>query len=187
MLGGDIPCHLYLWWLSSLNVADVGDSSFEAALTCPGGWDGPRSGIALVGGQRYYFDCQFSEELDHYTGQFRLWPVPGGELADGLEAWQMSTAWRDEYDSGLQPGHFPGGRQSAALERCDAAVSASRRRMRGWRSLSGALITATRSQAVSSRTWLAGLWSANALAAPVRDVSAGQLLGVLLPLCRRRP
>ncbi len=62
-------------------------------------------------------DCQFSEELDDYTGQYRLWPVPGDELADELEAWAIFTAWRDEHDSGLRPGPFPGVRQSAALDR----------------------------------------------------------------------
>jgi hypothetical protein len=77
----------------------------------------PRSGVALVVGKPYYFDCRFSEELDDYTDQFRLWPVPGDELADELEAWQMFAAWGGEYDSGLRPGPFPGGRQSAALER----------------------------------------------------------------------
>ena len=66
-------------------VADAGNGALEAVLTYPGWWDCPRSGIALVGGQSYYFDCQFSVELDDYAGQYRLWPVPGDELADEMQ------------------------------------------------------------------------------------------------------
>jgi hypothetical protein len=98
-------------------VADAGDGVFEPVLSYLGWWDCPRSGVALVGGQPYYFDCQFSEELDDYPGQFRLWPVPDGELAVELEVWQMFADWRDEYDSGLRPPPFPGDLQSPALDR----------------------------------------------------------------------
>lgn len=73
--------------------------------------------MALVGGRPYHFNCQFSEELDDYPDQFRLWPIPEDELADELEAWQMWAAWRDAHDSGLWPPPFPADPVPAALER----------------------------------------------------------------------
>jgi len=105
-------------------VTDAGDGAFEPVLSYLGWWDCPRSGVALVGGEPYYFDCQFSEELDDYPGQFRLWPISGDDLAGELEAWQAWAAWRDQYDSGRRPGPFPGDRDVAIMER------ARRRRQR---------------------------------------------------------
>jgi hypothetical protein len=98
-------------------VTNAGDGPFESVVSYLGWWDCPRSGVVLLSGQPYYFECRFSEELDDYPGQFRLWPIAEDELADELEAWQTWDAWRDEYDSGLRPGPFPGDRQTAALER----------------------------------------------------------------------
>lgn len=98
-------------------VTDAGDGAFEPVLSYLGWWDCPRSGVTLVDGKPYYFECQFSEELDDYPDQFRLWPIAGDELEDELEVWHMWAAWRDKYDSGLQPGPFPGDPVPGALER----------------------------------------------------------------------
>jgi hypothetical protein len=46
-----------------------------------------------------------------------LGPISDDELADQMEAWQLLTAWRDKYDSGLRPPPFPGERRPAVLER----------------------------------------------------------------------
>jgi hypothetical protein len=35
---------------------------FEDALCCSGWWNCPRSGVAVVAGEPYFFDCQFFEE-----------------------------------------------------------------------------------------------------------------------------
>jgi hypothetical protein len=90
-------------------MADAGDGAFEPVLSYLGWWDCPRSGVALVGGQPYYFDCEFSEELDEYPDTFRLWPISGDDLADELEIWEAFAAWRDQFDSGRRPGPFPRG------------------------------------------------------------------------------
>lgn len=98
-------------------VTDAGDGTFEPVLSYLGWWDCPRSGVALVHGKPYYFDCQFSEELDDYPEQFRLWSIAGDDLQDELDAWQMWAAWREKYDSGLRPGPFPADPAPQALER----------------------------------------------------------------------
>ena len=56
-------------------VTDADDDAFEPVLSYLGWWDCPRSGVALVDGKPNYFECQFSEELDDYPDQFRLWPI----------------------------------------------------------------------------------------------------------------
>jgi hypothetical protein len=70
-----------------------------------------------VDGQPYHFECRFSDDLDDYPGSFWLWLISEGELADELEVWQVFAGWRDELDSGLRPGPFPGSRPCDALER----------------------------------------------------------------------
>jgi hypothetical protein len=64
--------------------------AFEAVLVSWSWWDCPRAGVALMDGQYYYFDCEFSEELDDCPSEFRLWPISGDDLADQLEAWSCS-------------------------------------------------------------------------------------------------
>jgi hypothetical protein len=98
-------------------VDDVSYGALEAILSYYSWWDCPRSGVATVDGQPYYFDCPFSEELDDYPDRYRLWPLSDDELADQLEVWQMFASWRDQFDSGLHPPAFPGELRSGALER----------------------------------------------------------------------
>jgi hypothetical protein len=91
--------------------------AFEAVLVSWSWWDCPRAGVALMDGQYYYFDCEFSEELDDYPSEFRLWPISGDDLADQLEAWELFAAWRGRADSGLRPPPFPGVPRPAVLDR----------------------------------------------------------------------
>jgi hypothetical protein len=128
-------------------MADAGDGAFEPVLGYLGWWDCPRSGVALVGGQPYYFDCEFSEELDEYPDTFRLWPISGDDLADELEIWEAFAAWRDQFDSGRRPGPFPGIGTLPSWSEHSAAASASHHRTHGRRSPNGALTATARSQA----------------------------------------
>gem|GEM_PF-2203099 len=94
-----------------------GDGEFEDVLCYFGWWDCPRSGISLVGARPHYFDCRFSDDLDDYPDQYRVWPVPDDELADELEVWQCFVQWRGQFDGGAQPGPFPGQLRTEAFSR----------------------------------------------------------------------
>ena len=96
-------------------VAESGaKGAFEDVVCYVGWWDCPRSGVALIGGKPYFFDCRFSEELDDYPDQYLVWPAQDGELADAIEVWRDFARWRDQYDSGHHPPPLSG---SAARKR----------------------------------------------------------------------
>lgn len=137
-------------------VTAAGDVVFEPVLSYLGWWDCPRSGVALVLGEPYYFECQFSEELDDYPDQFRLWPIAGDELEDELEVWQLWAAWRDRRDSGLRPGPFPGDPVPAALERALRRRQRQPPKRRVWLAPSGALTGTARLPAASPCIWSDG-------------------------------
>jgi hypothetical protein len=90
------------------------EGAFEDVVCYVGWWDCPRSGVALIGGKPYFFDCSFSEELDDYLDQYQVWPAQDRELADALEVWRDFARWRDRYDSGHHPPPLP---ESAARKR----------------------------------------------------------------------
>src|SRR5260370_1270582 len=118
------PRPIAAWAILEL-VADAEDAvPFEDVLCYSCWWDCPRSGVALVAGQPYYFDCQFSEELDDYPERYVLWPAPEEELADDIEARRMLADWRGRFDSGIVTTPFPRPTESAVL----AAVCCRRQR-----------------------------------------------------------
>ena len=73
-------------------------------------YDGPRAGVADVGGVPHRFKSQFDETEDEYLGTFLVWPVDAHILALEIEQWQIFVAWNDLYESGASginahPGH----------------------------------------------------------------------------------
>src|SRR5262245_5851879 len=73
-------------------------------------YDGPRAGIADVGGVPHRFKSQFDEAEDDYLDTFLVWPVDADTLGLEIEQWQIFVAWNDLYESGASdvnahPGH----------------------------------------------------------------------------------
>ena len=73
-------------------------------------YDGPRAGIADVGGVPHRFQSQFDEAEDEYVGTFLVWPIDAVTLSLEIEQWQIFVAWNDLYESGASdvkahPGH----------------------------------------------------------------------------------
>jgi hypothetical protein len=136
-------------------VTDAGDGAFEPVLSYLGWWDCPRSGVALVHGQPYYFVCRFSEELDDYPDEFCLWPIAGDELEDETQG-RCGTA------GGISTTRDCGRALSQAIRRLKrwigrcAAANVSHRQRRGRLSPSGALTLTARSQGAFPCIWSAG-------------------------------
>ena len=106
---------------TSLGYLEVVDqpSEFGEILCWAGWWDVPRFGVSLVEGTPYYFDCQFSEDLDDYPEVFLLWPIPPDELSDELAVWEHFANWRQQFDLGnITDPHFMDA--SEELERVQA-------------------------------------------------------------------
>ena len=75
-------------------------ADFEEVLCSWSWWDCPRSGVALLNGEPYRFDCEFSELLDDYPAEFRLWPISEGQLEAEVAAWEQWADWRSRFDRG---------------------------------------------------------------------------------------
>jgi hypothetical protein len=63
-------------------------------------YDGPRNGIADIGGRPHRFVSQWGESEDEYLGTYLLWPVAPDELVLGREQWLLFVVWNDEYEAG---------------------------------------------------------------------------------------
>lgn len=81
-------------------------AAFEEVLCAWAWWDCPRSGVALVDGVPNRFDCPFSEEIDEYSVEFRIWPVDAAQLEDELALWARWVEWRGRWDAGEAVGPF---------------------------------------------------------------------------------
>jgi hypothetical protein len=73
-------------------------------------YDGPRAGIADVGGVPHRFKSQFDDTEDDHLGTYLVWPVDARVLALEIEQWQIFVVWNDLYESGAStvaahPGH----------------------------------------------------------------------------------
>ena len=73
-------------------------------------YDGPRAGVANVGGRLHRFVSQWDEEADDYLGTFLVWPIEADEAALEQEQWQIFVHWNDQYEAGVvgsdsHPGH----------------------------------------------------------------------------------
>ncbi|HZB31179.1 MAG TPA: hypothetical protein VE465_13530 [Streptosporangiaceae bacterium] len=65
-------------------------------------YDGPRAGLADVGGVVHYFqavpDSYRSEEFDD---KFLVWPAGAGAFALEREQWAIFVAWNSRYEAGM--------------------------------------------------------------------------------------
>ncbi|MDP9402537.1 MAG: hypothetical protein M3P85_04220 [Actinomycetota bacterium] len=96
----------------------MASEEFEEVLCYWSLWDCPRSGVVLMQGEPYHFLCEFSDELDDYPEEFRLWPATNDQLEGELTAWSRWVAWRRRFDRGEAVGPFEGEPEVvAALER----------------------------------------------------------------------
>lgn len=90
---------------------------FEPVLAYFEWWDCPRSGIALLDGEPHYFACEFSDLLDDYESEFRLWPV-APEAQQRENEWQARwVKWRSAHDRGELPGRIEHDAAFAELSR----------------------------------------------------------------------
>lgn len=74
-------------------------------------------------GQPHYFLCEFSDAIDDYPAEYRLWPIDQETLDRELAAWSIFAAWRQSIDSGMKMGPLEENQQFVDLH---AALHATR-------------------------------------------------------------
>lgn len=94
-------------------------------------YDGPRSGVADVGGRPHRFVSQFDEAEEDDMGKFVLWPVDEEELLLEREQWNIFVSWNEHYEAGRwdvasHPGH---GGIDRRWDELDAILKAVRARV----------------------------------------------------------
>ncbi|WFC40608.1 hypothetical protein [Pseudoxanthomonas sp. SE1] len=67
-------------------------------------YDGPRAGVANIGGEPHRFKSLFDETDDEYLGTFLVWPLEEEVLDLEREQWQIFVAWNARYESGEVSG-----------------------------------------------------------------------------------
>jgi len=66
-----------------------------------GDWfDGPRSGVADVGGVPHRFVSVFDDATDDYTDVYLVWPINEASLAMEHELWKIFVEWHKQYKQG---------------------------------------------------------------------------------------
>jgi hypothetical protein len=73
-------------------------------------YDGPRAGVADVGGVPHRFQSQFDYTEDDYLGTYLVWPVDADTLLLEVEQWRIFSEWDAKYLAGSvavesHPGH----------------------------------------------------------------------------------
>lgn len=73
-------------------------------------YDGPRAGIADIGGIPHRFVSNFDDSIDDWSDTFTVFPVRSEVLALEQEQWRLFVAWNRRYKSGevgvdSHPGH----------------------------------------------------------------------------------
>ncbi len=73
-------------------------------------YDGPRAGVADVGGRPHRFKSLFDESADDYLETFVVWPIDDEQLSFEIEQWQIFVEWNGRYEAGeatvdSHPGH----------------------------------------------------------------------------------
>ena len=91
-------------------------------------YDGPRAGVADVGGVPHRFKSLFDEGEDEYLETFLVWPLEIEFVALEIEQWCIFVQWNESYEAGKadtesHPGH--GGR-SARWDELEGLLKASR-------------------------------------------------------------
>jgi hypothetical protein len=64
------------------------DDAHERVYAVEEFWDGPRSGVADVGGEPHAFESVFDEALDDWSDEVLLRPIDAPTLARVVEAWR---------------------------------------------------------------------------------------------------
>lgn len=63
-------------------------------------YDGPKSGIADIGGVRHRFVSTFEETRDDHSDIFLVWPVDEAEFDLEIEQWTIFVEWKARYEAG---------------------------------------------------------------------------------------
>ncbi len=91
-------------------------------------YDGPREGVADIGGVPHRFKSLFDEADDEYLGTFVVFPIHSSDLRLELEQWKIFVSWNARYESGAEtvashPGH---GGVNSRWDEIDSLLKASR-------------------------------------------------------------
>jgi hypothetical protein len=63
-------------------------------------YDGPRAGIANIGGTPHRFKSLFDEKEDEYLSAFVIWPIGKRELDQEVEQWKIFVEWNALFEAG---------------------------------------------------------------------------------------
>lgn len=63
-------------------------------------YDGPRSGIADIGGMPHRFQSLFDEAENQYLGTFMVWPIAPSVLDLEIKQWRIFVEWNNRFESG---------------------------------------------------------------------------------------
>ena len=73
---------------------------YEIVYTCPGFYDGPRDGIADLGGLPHLFKSEWNDGQDLDSDTFLLMPIDSELFAQALESWSIWLRWESAYKAG---------------------------------------------------------------------------------------
>jgi len=73
---------------------------FEPVHTMTDYYDGPRRGIADLGGRPHLYESLFEEDRDGYGDVYELRPVDEETFRLALEDWERWLRWEDAYHAG---------------------------------------------------------------------------------------
>ena len=91
-------------------------------------YDGPRAGVADIGGVPHRFKSLFDEKDDEYLGTFLVWPLEEDLVDLEREQWQIFVDWNARYESGeVSNDSHPGyGGKNARWDEIEAILKPSR-------------------------------------------------------------
>lgn len=75
-------------------------SSYEKVHTCTDYYDGPRQGIANLGGKPHFYESEWDDEASDYASTFLLTPVADDLLPLALEDCQIWLRWQVAFREG---------------------------------------------------------------------------------------
>jgi hypothetical protein len=73
---------------------------FERVHTFTDYYDGPREGIADLGGAAHYYKAEWDTDRDDYADTFLLTPVDSETLVLALEDWAIWERWQEAFHEG---------------------------------------------------------------------------------------
>lgn len=75
-------------------------SEWEPVIALYDYYDGPRSGVALCGGEPHVFESEFSEADDGYTDRFYVMKIEPALLPLIQEGWEIWLRWCHAFHRG---------------------------------------------------------------------------------------